>query len=1695
MTALDIRVSEVLKTGPHFELKRVFTTTGQELLVKLAVSDHHGDEDKLLEREFELLKGIGPELALRPVRMERLGTRLAAVYEAFDGVPLEPEAGTGPVDLLDVSRLAGDICDILAVLHGRNTILLGVSPGSFLRSPRDHRLVLADAPFARASGSALDTSERYWLDSPYLVYAAPESLRGSSRAVDHRADLYSLGGLLYHLICRQPPFRADDPAELVQWHLAKQPRHLLELVPSVPRDLADPVMRLLAKTPSERFASVEAFEQAIVGHLASSRRHDRTHNIRSERSSAVAISFSTTLHGHQEAANAVRDKIRSARHEPALVFLEGEAGSGKTMLLRAVKRLEAHACFCGGRFNSDGPTMPLSGWVSALVDLANVVLTSPTGELEAQRARILAQLGDWAPLIGALAPEWQAILRCPAPPAHDPLDTSLNRLALAIRRLIGCFGDEDSPVILMLDDLQWADASSLRILEFILTAPEPLGLLVLAAVRNGNGTAGEVAVGRSLAGRLSSAGVSLETVQLRPWTQHDVQGFVTETLEHAIDDPEGLAQLLVAKTRGNPFFVRELVRVLVKQHALRFQPASSTWRWDESTLRRLPVTQNVVEFLSLGIAGLPAAVKDVLRVCACLGKEFRPSELMLVNEDHAIAGEEALQRAVAEGLLIQRDEQRVAVGASGAIASSAQAETTYEFVHDRVLEAARALLSGDESARIHLRIGQVLSRNLGADAEEDRIYKVASHFNLASPLIVEPRDRYACAELNLRAGRLAKLRGAFSQALDFLHAGLAFLDEVSGPWGPEPGAVPQTNEGGAAAGGLALAPIRKAAWLDQFKLTLALHEATAEVALLNGQLALMTRLCDDILARVGSPLLKVLAYEIRICGFKAEKRFSAAVDAALKILGELGIQFPVRPSMPRIALGFLATRRRVFSGPLSRLTELPVMRDDRIKAACRIIQSVYPAAYLGRPKLFPFLVYRHVNDSLAHGNEEYSAVTYIALGVVLSGTGEFERATQLGNIGLGLLRRFNADRLKARAFMAYYSFIFPWQNHIRNTLPYYREGLDSGLAHGDFEYASYIMTLDSLARLHTGELLSDLQPEFERHAAKIKSLGQERSIVLQNMLCQLVLALRLGVESQMSGRFYDEAKELPRCLDPLDENLVFHNYLAKTMSCLFLGDHAAAAEAARRGRVHLGNGGFGNYLSAVFVTYESLAYLLAAGRPRPPASVMRLVKRNLRLLERWSKTAPMNFLHKYHLVEAERCRVLGRVERAAEHFEKAIELSQLHGFLHETGLAQERAAVFYLERDMTRLGRQCLRDCYLSYRRWGAEALTRRLEAAYEQHFAILATHSDGPVKRVAARFSDSLDYRMLLKSSQAISGEILLPRLLERLLRNILEHAGAQRALLVLEKRGELRVAAEADVDRDGIEILGHETVEDSERLCRAVLQFCVRKAATVILADAAREGLFVDDPYVRQHRPKSVLCAPILHQSKLVGVIYLENHRVSHLFNEARCEVVNLLASQAAISIANARFHALELEAQQAKINPHFLFNALSSIADLAVSDGTKAETAIVKLANLYRYILTNSTDKLVALEQELEIVRNYLALEKLRFGDKLAYTVETEGDPARVTLPGLLIQPLVENSIRHGVAPKLTPGMVAVHAAVRGDRCCIVVQDDGDGGKCTTSGTGFGLRSIQERLALAYGQQFSFAISRGGGYRVEIEIPAAW
>jgi GAF domain-containing protein len=883
-----------------------------------------------------------------------------------------------------------------------------------------------------------------------------------------------------------------------------------------------------------------------------------------------------------------------------------------------------------------------------------------------------------------------------------------------------------------------------------------------------------------------------------------------------------------------------------------------------------------------------------------------------------------------------------------------------------------------------------------------------------------------------------------------------------------------------------------ARWREHPELTRSVYCETAEAALLCNRFELSTELCDEVLAHSSTTLEKAPAHELLIRGLAARKRFGEAVVKALDVQAELKIRYPRNPNMGHVIWGYIWTLRKVKALGADHLLRLPPREDPEVAAASRLMQAVFAITHFHKPELYPLFVFRQVEQCVTHGNDAYAAQAYSALSMILAGLGEVELAERICNMSVELTSTPPGDKLRCRSLFVLNSFVVPWLHPVRDSFPQLARAAQAALEHGDFEFFGYAVTMRGLGQLYSASGLAELTAEFEKVLSQLAALGHERNVLMQRILCEAAHELRHGVPLEpLSGPFYQKVDALARCQDPMDHTLVFHHYLAELCVSAHFGDVENAVRVVELVKPHLANGAFGSYLIAPFLFYE--AWALGASAPLPGRSAFKARRRlaqSEKQLWKWRKSAPMNFGSKWHFVQAERLRLSGRHDEALKSYESAIEESRAQGYFNEAAVAHERAATLWIERGFARLAGQHLRDAHALYVHWGAVAAAERLTTAHPQHVSLFPARPSSPGE--APRSSESLDYHALIKASQAISGETLQPRLLERLLQTIMEHTAAQRGVLLLEQRGQLMVEAEADVDRPHVELIANETAESTTRVSRSIVRYAVRLEKTVVLAEATEDATFGRDPYVQTQRPRSVLCTPILHQGKLLGLLYLENNRVGHVFTRARLEMVSLLASQAAISIGNARLHALKLEAQQAKISPHFLFNALSSIAELAILDGAKAESAIVKLAHLYRYILASSPTEMVSLERELSIVRDYLGLEKLRFGAKLDFSVSHEGPLDKVRVPGLLIQPLVENSIRHAVAPKLGDGRVWVHARVHGDGCTIVVQDDGDGTKHASTGTGFGLRNVQQRLELVYGTRYSFAISQRGGYRVELEIP---
>jgi predicted ATPase len=1630
MQQLEISKSSEVKRCPLFQLHRVTTPAGQKLLVKSFTSDS-GNSD-LLKHEQATFARLGSLRLAQSQGLVHVRDHVGACYADFPGEPLRHARLR---EHAEIAKLAQELCAVLDEFHAAGMLIRGLSPHSFLIDAA-RRVQLIDAPFALAVGDDGGLSEGDWVRSPFLPYAAPEALRAMEHPVQRSSDLYALGAVLYELLSGRPPFAGHDPAELIQSHLARQPKPLAELAPDLPALLTNAVMQLLEKNPMRRPASTGDFLRS-AGLVE---RDKRDGNDSVPLATKQTLSFSTRIYGREAAWLELRSSLEEST-KCIVTLIQGEPGSGKTSLLDELRKAPFVHSSCWGKFTRGGAGQPLSGWSELARALADAALSSSPVEFRRLRQQVEEVLGASGPALVSLAPEWDAVLRCGSGPAEH-FEGGLNRTAVALQRLLSCYADPASPVWVFLDDLQWADASSLRILELILTLPSAPNLRVLASVRSPE-PGDEQSDLQALRASLERGGIDVEVVDLGGLAVPDVKALVHDSLGPEVVGLDGLLQFISGKTRGNPFFVRELLAALVSEGGL--ERREERWCWTGAT-SPVSLPDSLLDLLTRRVHQLSEETKKLLVVAACIGDVVRRSDLCVATGFDSGLVDHGMQAATAAGLVNEYDGDD---------------EPTYRFAHDRILEASLALASETERAALSIRLFHLLAVEATTN-DRGLTFTLANLFNAGSGQIGSDAERLAGVFVNQAAGEVAKAKGAYAQALHHLSKATEGLSLLAG----------------------------ETRWTVQADLSRTVYCQAAEAALLCNRFELTTEWCEEVLNHSSTALEKAAAHEFLIRALAAQKRFGEAVEKALKAQEELKIHFPSNPKMMHVIWGYIWALRRVKRLGPDQLVQLPPRRDEESTAASRLLQAVFAITHFHKPELFPLFVYRQVEQCATHGNDAYASQAYGAFSMILAGLGQVQLAREIGRVSLTLPSTPAGDKLRCRSEFTVASFVEPWLVPVRETFPQLQRSAQGALENGDFEFFGYGVTMRGLGQLYTAHGLAELTADFERTLAQLRALGQERNTLMQSLMCQAAHDLRHGAPSgPLSGTFYEREAGLAACQKPMDHTLVFHHYLAELCVASHLGDIRAAERAVESVQPHVANGAFGSYLQAVFSFYEAWTVAVGDGAGNRTRARRRLRRHHKQLLS-WSRTAPANFLSKLRFVQAERLRLAGRLDDAARSYEATIEEARAQSYFHEAALAHERAASLWSERGFSRLAGQHLRDAYSLYRHWGALGPAERLTSAYPQHFSLLpaqlGTNYD------SMRPVESLDYGALIKASQAISGEVLQPRVLERLLQTIMEHTAAQRGVLLLEQRGELVVAAHADVDEPQVQLVADETIENTERVSRSIVRYAARLDKTVVLPEASQDATFGRDPYVQAQRARSVLCTPITYQTKLLGLIYLENNRVGHAFTAVRLEMVKLLAAQAGISIANARFHALQLEAQQAKISPHFLFNALSSIAELAIIDGTKAETAIVKLSHLYRYILASSANELVALERELAIVRDYLSLEKLRFGSKLEFSVTHEGPLDTVRLPGLLIQPLVENSIRHAVAPKMSDGRVWVHARVQNNRCNIVVRDDGDGTKHPSTGTGFGLRSVQQRLELVYGSHFSFAISQHGGYRVELEVP---
>ncbi|MEM7159403.1 MAG: AAA family ATPase [Myxococcota bacterium] len=1434
------------------------------------------------KREFEITRGLELPGVVDAYELEEHDHHQVMVLEDFGGEPLTSIMTDGAVPVARALELAIDVVEILGEIHERHTMHKDINPSNIVVNADAGTLKLIDFGI-----STVLSRETPALRSPNVIegtlaYISPEQTGRMNRVIDYRADFYSLGVTLYQMLTGQLPFSSKDPMELVHSHIARRPATPHERNPQLPPVLSAIVMKMMAKNAEDRYQSARGLRADLEQCQKSLAAGEDPQFEIGQHDVSDRFQLPQKLYGRNpEVARLLEAFGRVAEGAAEMMLVSGYAGIGKSALVQEIYRpiTERRGYFIAGKFDQFQRNIPYASLVQAFRSLVRQLLTESEEQIGAWKERLLEALGDNAQVLIDVIPEIELIVG-PQPAAVELAPTEAqNRLGRVFQSFIRVFARPEHPLVLFLDDLQWADTPSLNMIHLLMTGADRGHQLVIGAYRDN-----EVGTGHPLTLSLEEIdkdGGVIDRIRLQPLSPRSVQQLVADTVHSTVEHAGPLAELVRAKTNGNPFFINEFLKSLYGDELLSFSSKSGSWVWDVDRIGASDMTDNVVELMASKVKRLEAKTQRILELAACIGASFDLATLATVHEQSARQTASDLWEAIAEGLVVPLSDgyKLMELDVQG-LAESMEVE--YKFAHDRIQQAAYSLITDEARPKLHHRIGRLLVHDTSAEDLEHRLFDVVNQLNQGAADIAEQSERDELADLDLKAGRRAKTAAAYAPALAYLQAGIECLGE--------------------------------AGWTDRHETAVQLHVEATEAAYLCNEYEEMDRLAAIVLERAKELLPKAEVYEVMLQAFIARNQSKEAVETGLKVLELLGVKIPFAPAPEDIGAAMGETAEALASTSVDALLELPAMTDPYKHIEMRLNNRILPPSYRVAPNLFPLILSKTITLLIGHGNNPQSPFSYALYGLLQCAMGEIDAGYDFGQLALKLLDRLSSEHIRARTEYIAIAFVGHWKDPAHDGIEplagAYRQGIDMG----DFEFAGFCGLMVCCMSYFTGRRLDELRRDADLYVDGITELEQQTPLTYTKIHRQAFINLTEEVEDpcRLSGESYDA--EAMASVHQEANDLISLGYVAvnQLILCYLFGDRERAMENADLVEQYLPLLAAMPHVPVAYF-YVALARLSVVetleGDER--AALMEKIDAGRQQIEKFAGHAPKNHQHKHWLLEAEYARVSGDESKAMDAYWKAIELAHDNRYLNEEALAHEVCGRFWLGKKRPEIAQIYLQRARAQYQAWGATTKVAHMEEHYGDQLRSIGSAAGSTIRNTLTSTTTSttatsmLDMGTVMKAAQTISGEIVLSKLLEKMMAIVIENAGAQRGVLMLDSGQGLSIEAEDSVDTSGLAVLVGKPLSEATDLAHGVVNYVARAHSHVVLSEAHAEGEFVSDPYIAEQKVRSVLCVPVSHRGTLVGVLYLENRGVAGAFTSDRVEMMTLLCAQAAISLENAMLY----------------------------------------------------------------------------------------------------------------------------------------------------------------------------------------------
>ncbi|MFA6009854.1 MAG: AAA family ATPase [Desulfobacteraceae bacterium] len=1453
----------------------------QSLIIKVLKTKYPAPSEIARFRQgYHRVKNLDTDGIVKTYDLVEYDNRFAIIEENFDGISLKKQIATNIISLEFFLHFAKKLSETLGLIHTNNIIHLAITPENILVNERKNTVKITNFGISAALTHANDEIYNPQVIEKVLSYMSPEQTGRMNRAVDYRSDMYSLGITFYEMLTGEVPFKSYDPMELIHSHIARQPVPPHEINPSIPKVISHIIMKLLMKTPEMRYQNCFGLFSDLDECL---NQLNNSHVVRefplASRDISIKFNIPQVLVGREEELKILMSTFESSSMGLSTMMLVlGQPGIGKSALINELQRpiVAKKGYFISGKFDQFRKDVPFSSIIQAFQELIKQLLSESDDRIRSWREKLLTTLGPNGKVITDVIPNLEFIIgKQPDVESLGP-EESKNRFNSVFQNFISVFTSADHPMTLFLDDLQWADVASLKFINTVMTSSAIQFLYLIGAYRDN-----EVSPHHPLSitlGEIRKKGINIRNIYLNSLSISDVNTMIMTVLRCSEKESFNLSELIHNKTGGNPFFTNQFLKNLYDERIIELDPKTG-WIWDMDKIQGMSFTDNVVEFMAGKISDLPVDTLEIFKVCACIGNRFDLETLAIVLEEPIETILENMTTAIQEGL----------VSLDG---------TMYKFHHDRIQEAAYSLIPGNEKVRLHYRIGKNVLENTKEQELDDKIFYIVDQLNRSITLVSESVERVQLAGLNLNAAKKAKNSTAYTSALSYSRIGIGLLPENS--------------------------------WEKCYSLTYDLYNEILENDYLTGEYDHAEKTFNLIVKNAKTNLEKANVHSQMIILKNSTGDYESALEIGFAGMNMIGMKLPRNVSDLRLGIELVKLRLRFGRRRIEDLVDLPLTLDNEHLAYAYLCVHTGIVAYFINVNLFSLIVTRGIKLFISFGNFELSPVAYNAMGSILGGgLGLYNQGYRFGQISIRLYNKMGGIKSRSIIFHVFVFIILHWKEHAKKGPDYLREAYKAGLQAGDLLYCGYNINVLAMHRIILGDNLDEILEEyvpFKEFQMNAKDPFTPRNYKenTQMILCLKGQALATG---KLNGNGYDEDEHIAFYI--ANGNMLGHVYtltamlrlrylfgLYKDCTDICLKLHKLIKKKAAIGTLHVPE----------FYFYDSL--LMTAVYDSVDFSQKFKTRIHLRLnqmkMKTWAKNCPENFEHKYLLVEAEIARIKGHHKKAVDLFNAAIKSARDNKYTQNEAIANELAARLMMRLNDREAAGQYMKEAHYGYIRWGATGKVKDLEEKYPELINDMFQKSSvGTPGETAMTFSNdsgiqTLDISTVIKTSQSLSSEIDLGRLLAEMMRLSIENAGAQKGFLILENESDQKLYVEAEGGADqNIQVLKGQPLDDHGGISISMVNFVVRTKEILLLNNATTEGPYTLDPYVVENKPKSILCMPVIRQSKLVGVLYLENNIATGAFTPERVKVLDLLASQAAISIENARLYENVRQARQKVLN----------------------------------------------------------------------------------------------------------------------------------------------------------------------------------